>query len=91
MHNEQGKAVETDDILAKKTVLVVYRGGWCPYCNSQLSDLQDIENQILQLGYQIIAVSPDAPSFIKQTEDAIVKFLAELDEKINKLMKVKNV
>ena len=68
LHNDQGKAVETDDILAKKTVLVVYRGGWCPYCNSQLSDLQDIENQILQLGYQIIAVSPDAPSFIKQTE-----------------------
>jgi hypothetical protein len=29
--------------------------------------------------------------FIKQTEDAIVKFLAELDDKIIKLMKVKNV
>ena len=43
--NVEGKKIETDKILSKKTVLVVYRGGWCPYCNSQLSDMQEIEKQ----------------------------------------------
>ncbi len=61
------KPIETNVIFAKKTVLIVYRGGWCPYCNSQLSDMQEIEKQILDLGYQIIAISPDAPKFLKAT------------------------
>ena len=64
-----GKEVETHTLLAKKTVLIVYRGGWCPYCNAQLADMQEIEKDILALGYQIVAVSPDAPSFLKETEE----------------------
>ena len=48
------------DIVSKKpTVLVVFRGGWCPYCNVQLSGLGKAEDEILKLGYQIIAISPD--------------------------------
>ena len=36
--NSEGKALELNDILSQKpTVLVFYRGGWCPYCNRQLS------------------------------------------------------
>ena len=66
--NIDGKKIETDKILTKKTVLIVYRGGWCPYCNSQLSDMQEIEKDILALGYQIVAISPDSPSFLKETE-----------------------
>ena len=33
------KAVSTSEIFSKKTVLIIYRGGWCPYCNSQLIDV----------------------------------------------------
>jgi peroxiredoxin len=43
----------------KPTVLVFYRGSWCPYCNRQLAALGEIEGKLLALGYQIIAVSPD--------------------------------
>lgn len=69
LHDANGKEVKTKDILDKKTVLVVYRGGWCPYCNSQLADMQEIEQDIISLGYQVVAISPDAPSFLKQTLD----------------------
>ena len=51
----------------KKTILVFYRGGWCPYCNAQLSALGEAEKEILTLGYQIVAVSPDAPKNLKVT------------------------
>ena len=58
--NAEGKSVQLKAILEEKpTVLVFYRGGWCPYCNVQLSGLVEIEQDILELGYQIIAVSPD--------------------------------
>ena len=69
LHDINGEQILTDKLFSKKTVLIVYRGGWCPYCNSQLADLQEIENQIIKLGFQVVAVSPDAPSFLKQTEE----------------------
>jgi len=45
----------------KKSVLLFYRGGWCPYCNAHLSAVGETEQDILALGYQIIAISPDSP------------------------------
>ncbi|MEN2400199.1 peroxiredoxin-like family protein [Flavobacterium sp. MC2016-06] len=59
----------SDLIQKKKTVLVFYRGGWCPYCNLHLAALAEAEKQILDLGYQIIAISPDAPENLKITEE----------------------
>ncbi|SHJ15871.1 peroxiredoxin-like family protein [Flavobacterium terrae] len=53
----------------KKTVLIVYRGGWCPYCNQHLKNVATIENEILSLGYQILAISPDSPSSLSKTLD----------------------
>lgn len=55
----------------KPTVLIFYRGGWCPYCNLHLAELQNIEGNLLKLGYQIIAISVDrfeklAPTIEKQ-------------------------
>lgn len=48
-----------DLVKEKPTVLVVYRGGWCPFCSTHLAALNDVENDIEQLGYQLIAISPD--------------------------------
>lgn len=59
--------VSTTEIFNKKTILILYRGGWCPYCNVQLMDMQEIESQIIELGYQIVAISPDSPKFLKET------------------------
>ena len=57
-----GKAIALETVLnKKKTVLVFYRGGWCPYCNLHLVALGEAEKELLDLGYQIVAVSPDAP------------------------------
>jgi peroxiredoxin len=45
----------------KPVILIFYRGGWWPYCNTQLGQLRKIEPQLTGLGYQIVAVSPDKP------------------------------
>ncbi|MCG8575394.1 MAG: AhpC/TSA family protein [Flavobacteriales bacterium] len=58
--NLKGEKVSTNDIFGQKpTVLVVYRGSWCPYCNRHLSALAQAEDEIIALGYQIVAISPD--------------------------------
>jgi peroxiredoxin len=53
----------------KPTVLLFYRGGWCPYCNVHLSEIQEVEDAIIQLGYQIVGISPDSPENLQQTDE----------------------
>lgn len=64
----EGKTIKLNSLLENgPTVLVFYRGGWCPYCNMQLSQLREIEDRILNLGYQITAVSADSPSNVTKS------------------------
>ncbi|MDA6068681.1 AhpC/TSA family protein [Flavobacterium sp. AC] len=68
LKSSENTAVNISDLLKKKkTVLVFYRGGWCPYCNAHLQALAEAEKEILDLGYQIIGISPDAPENLKIT------------------------
>ena len=70
LQNADGKVLKLSTILSQKpTVMIFYRGGWCPYCNKQLSGLVDIEKEILELGYQIVAISPDDYKNLKNTEE----------------------
>ncbi len=67
----QGKPHQLGDILAtQKTVLVFYRGGWCPFCNVHLSGLAKASAEITALGYQIIAISPDDPKNLQNTSES---------------------
>jgi peroxiredoxin len=58
-----------DALNGKPAVLVFYRGGWCPYCNTQLSGLRLIRKDLDALGYGLIAISPDKPEELKKTLD----------------------
>lgn len=54
-------------IGGKPSVLVFYRGGWCPYCNLQLSELRKLGPDLQQHGFQLIAISPDRPEALNKT------------------------
>lgn len=57
-------------IISKKpTIILFYRGGWCPYCNAHLAEIQEAESEIIKLGYQIVAISPDSPENLKLTDE----------------------
>jgi len=56
-------------VMEKPTVLIFYRGGWCPYCNRHLSELQQVEEDLLALGYRILAISPDRPEKLMETAE----------------------
>lgn len=53
----------------KPTVVVFYRGSWCPFCNQQLSQLNGIQDSLAALGYQVVAITPDGAGEITKTMD----------------------
>jgi len=51
------------------TVVLVYRGGWCPYCNGQLRAFQRAQDQLAELGARVVALSVDDATATQETID----------------------
>ena len=70
-------------VMQKPSVIVFYRGGWCPYCSRQLAELKNIEADLVKEGYQILAISPESPAKL-QSQKLETEFAAQLlsDEKL---------
>ncbi|MCO7208668.1 MULTISPECIES: peroxiredoxin-like family protein [Pseudoalteromonas] len=69
LKDQYGKTVSLAERFKEKTtVLIVYRGGWCPYCSKQLASVQKIEKELASLDAQLIAVSPDSPEKLAETK-----------------------
>ncbi|MFW6303718.1 MAG: peroxiredoxin-like family protein [Candidatus Sumerlaeota bacterium] len=68
LRTPQGKDFDLAAAVAEQpAVLIFYRGGWCPYCNRHLAEMQDIEPELRLLGYRVYAISPDRPAKIKES------------------------
>lgn len=52
------------DGYKKPTIVLFYRGGWCPYCNTQLGDLRLVEPQLRDRGFEIVFLSTDQPQLM---------------------------
>ncbi len=69
VHDSHGKTVDFKDVLdGKPTVVIFYRGSWCPYCSRHLAELQDIETKLVKMGMQIVAISPDSHQRLTASE-----------------------
>jgi peroxiredoxin len=65
-----GEAINLSEVIGgQPAILIFYRGGWCPYCNAHLGELRLIEGDLRELGYRVIAISPDKPEWLAQTLD----------------------
>ncbi|KAK3094278.1 hypothetical protein LTR53_019473, partial [Teratosphaeriaceae sp. CCFEE 6253] len=60
--NATGGHVDSAELLAKSPVLIIfYRGGWCPFCNLALRDLQLHVDEFGARGITLVAISPELP------------------------------
>lgn len=65
-----GETVALKSIIqSRPSVLIFFRGGWCPYCNLYMAELQNVEEDILGMGYQIVTISPDSPDNLNASLD----------------------
>lgn len=70
LRDAEGTDVNLRAIIKNKpSVIVFYRGGWCPFCNKHLMGLAGIIDELKAANYQLLAISPDQPSKIEQTPD----------------------
>jgi peroxiredoxin len=67
-----GTKVQMGELYAQKpTVVIAYRGGWCPFCTRQLESVGKAEQTLRDRGYQLVAVSLDKPKKISTPDKPI--------------------
>jgi peroxiredoxin len=66
----EGNPVSFDpEKMTKPLVLTFYRGGWCPYCNLNLSELRHAEQELKAMDFDIWFISVDQPSMLQKSLD----------------------
>jgi len=84
--NATGQSTALSDYLEKgKVILTWYRGGWCPYCNMTLKQLQHEIPNFKESGANLIALTPELPDeSISTTEKNELEFevLSDVGNKI---------
>ena len=65
--DSSGNKTSMHQIIKGKTILIFYRGGWCPYCNTQLRDLAKSAPRLAELGYKIVGISTDSVTGAEKT------------------------
>lgn len=69
VHTAEGAQVRLSDLFKKGPTLVVfYRGGWCPYCNFEIHELTQAFPEYEKRGVHPIAISVDKQSEAAKTE-----------------------
>lgn len=70
--------------LRKPTVLLFYRGGWCPFCNGQLADMHEVEPKLKATGFDVIFVSTDRPALLYSSlKDQSISYTLLSDPHLN--------
>jgi peroxiredoxin len=86
--DQAGKKVNLQEILKKgDAVLVFYRGQWCPYCNKQLSHLNDSLGLITAKGATVISITPETNDNIKKTVEKTKATFSIIEDKGLVIMK----
>ena len=84
--------ISSEEIYKNLPVVIVwYRGGWCPYCNIQLTAYNEYKEAFEELGAKMYAISPEMPSFSDETTEKNALAFEVLSDPGNKAAKAFNI
>ena len=90
--DQNGKEVNLKKLRKKgSVVLIFYRGQWCPYCNKQLSALEDSLSFITAKNATVIAITPETEENVNKTIEKTKVTYSVLNDKGLKIMKAYKV
>ncbi len=90
--DQHGAEIRLKDLLKKgKVLLVFYRGHWCPYCNKELSRLQDSLRLITDKGATLLAITAEKPENISKTLEKTKADYSVIHDEGLKIMKAYHV
>ncbi len=56
-----GEDISLSDLLKQQpSIIIVFRGAWCPICSRNLKALAENISLLREQGFQVLAISPDA-------------------------------
>tara|TARA_R110002049_G_scaffold79613_3_gene202662 strand:+ start:7986 stop:9482 length:1497 start_codon:yes stop_codon:yes gene_type:complete len=88
LKNALGESVTLEDYLKKgPVVLTWYRGGWCPYCNLTLNQLQQELSNFKASGANLLALTPELPDesiSTKEKHHLEFEVLSDISNKVAK-------
>ena len=56
--DEKGNLVTSESFLGQKSILMFYRGNWCPLCMAQIKELSNEYKNLESKGIQTLLISP---------------------------------
>jgi peroxiredoxin Q/BCP len=62
LQNQDGDLVSSEDFTGRKLVMFFYPAAMTPGCTLESCDFRDSYEEFTAAGYEIVGVSPDAPS-----------------------------
>ncbi|MFQ5432986.1 MAG: peroxiredoxin family protein [Nitrospinota bacterium] len=65
VENENGNKVSSDSFHGKPTLLIFYRGNWCPFCMSQIKEIALRYRELADKGARIALISPQPRKFTR--------------------------
>jgi peroxiredoxin len=91
--DNSGKTLNLKTLLKSHRAVVIffYRGQWCPYCNKQISQLQDSLQMLTTKGAYVIGVTPETGENINKTIGKTHASFSIIQDKGYKIMKAYNV
>jgi len=80
-YNVEGSVYDFNaDKLERPTLLITFRGGWCPYCNAQLQELRNVLPKIKASGLDVLFLSGDRPEILySNLQQEVQGVVEELD------------
>lgn len=76
-----GKTISDSDLLGSPSLLMFYRGNWCPLCVAQIGEIAAQYRELAAMGVKVLLVSPQPA---KDTEELVEKFDAPMVFAIDK-------
>jgi peroxiredoxin len=81
--NQDGELVSLEQLLGEGPLVIAFhRGHWCPYCRINADALAKIHPAIVDLGAEIVAITPEVEHFtseLKSDAKAPFPILTDLD------------
>lgn len=64
--DQDGNPVSLKDLMGEPLILFFYPAAMTPGCTTEACDFRDSYDELLEAGYQVVGISPDAPERNKE-------------------------
>ncbi len=85
------KIVSSKSFLGKPTIMMFYRGNWCPLCMAQIKEISSQYAALEKRGARMVLISPQPHHFSKslaKKHNVNFQFLVDVDNKVAKQLEI---